>query len=93
MPEEAVFTMTLDPELRAAFMAAAAADRPASRVVREMMRDVVESQQPEPGYDEWLRAKVEKCRADMRAGRSFSQEQAEAEAPAWRAKTLGSIDN
>jgi len=93
MPKEAVFTMKLDPELRAAFMAAAAADRPASRVVREMMRDVVESQQPEPGYDEWLRAKVEKGRADMRAGRSFSQKEVEAEAAAWRAKTLGSIDN
>jgi predicted transcriptional regulator len=42
MAKEAVFTMKLEPELRDAFMAAAAAaDRPASQIVREMMRDYV----------------------------------------------------
>ena len=40
MAKEAVFTMKLEPELRDAFMAAAkAADRPASQIVREFMRD------------------------------------------------------
>ena len=39
MSKEAVFTMKLEPELRAAFMAEAEAlDRPASQVVRELMR-------------------------------------------------------
>jgi len=93
MPKEAVFTMKLEPELRAAFMAAAAeVDRPASQLVREMMRDYVESQTKEPGYDEWLRAKVEQGRADIRAGRTYSQEEVEAEAAAWRAETLRSIE-
>ena len=43
MAKEAVFTMKLEPELRDAFMAAAeAADRPASQIVREFMRDYVQ---------------------------------------------------
>ncbi|HET9644085.1 MAG TPA: type II toxin-antitoxin system RelE/ParE family toxin [Burkholderiaceae bacterium] len=38
MPEEAVFTMKLEPELRDAFMAEAeASHRPASQVVRELL--------------------------------------------------------
>ena len=39
MSKEAVFTMKLEPELRTEFMAETeAADRPASQVVRELMR-------------------------------------------------------
>jgi hypothetical protein len=39
MSKEAVFTMKLEPELRDAFMAEAeASHRPASQVVRELMR-------------------------------------------------------
>ena len=39
MSKEAVFTMKLEPELRAEFMAEAAGeDRPASQVMRELMR-------------------------------------------------------
>ena len=45
MPEEAVFTMKLEPELRDAFMAEAeASHRPASQVVRDLMREFVERQ-------------------------------------------------
>ena len=45
MPKEAVFTMKLEPELREAFMAEAeASDRPASQVVRELMREFVARQ-------------------------------------------------
>jgi predicted transcriptional regulator len=40
MSKEAVFTMKLEPELRAEFMAEAeAAHRPASQVLRELMRE------------------------------------------------------
>jgi predicted transcriptional regulator len=77
MAKEAVFTMKLEPELRDAFMAAAAAaDRPASQIVREFMRDYV---QHERGYLEFLRRKVERSRADIAAGRVFSNEEVEAE--------------
>jgi predicted transcriptional regulator len=45
MAKEAVFTMKLEAELRDEFMAeAAAAHRPASQVLRELMRDFVRRQ-------------------------------------------------
>jgi predicted transcriptional regulator len=77
MPKEAVFTMKLEPELRDAFMAAAAAaDRPASQIVREFMRDYV---QQDRDYVDWLRRKVEKSREDIAAGRVYSHEEVVAE--------------
>ena len=43
MSKEAVFTMKLEPELRADFMAEVAGeDRPASQVMRELMRGYIE---------------------------------------------------
>jgi predicted transcriptional regulator len=77
MAKEAVFTMKLDHELRDAFMAAAkAADRPASQIVREFMRDYV---QQDRDYVEFLRRKVERSRADVAAGRVFSNEEVQTE--------------
>jgi len=77
MAKEAVFTMKLEPELRDAFMAAAAeVDRPASQIVREFMRDFV-GQDPE--YLRWLRRKVEKSRDDIAAGRVHTHEEVVAE--------------
>jgi predicted transcriptional regulator len=76
MAKEAVFTMKLEPELRDAFMkAAAAADRPASQIVREMMRDYV---QQDREYVAWLQREVDKARADMAAGRVHSHEDVQA---------------
>ncbi|MGN6468936.1 MAG: CopG family ribbon-helix-helix protein [Rhizobiaceae bacterium] len=77
MAKEAVFTMKLDHELRDAFMAAAkSADRPASQIVREFMRDYV---QQDRDYVEFLRRKVERSRADIAAGRVFSNEEVQTE--------------
>lgn len=46
MSKEAVFTMKLESELRSEFMAAAkAVHRPASQVIRELMREFVRQQQ------------------------------------------------
>ena len=60
MSKQAVFTMKLDPELRAEFMAEAeAAHRPASQVLRELMREFIQSQRKSREYDEFLRRKVE----------------------------------
>ena len=73
MAKEAVFTMKLEPELRDAFMAAAAAaDRPASQIVREFMRDYVRQDKE---YVEFLHRKVEKARASIAAGRVYSDEE------------------
>jgi predicted transcriptional regulator len=87
MAKEAVFTMKLEPELRDAFMAAAEQeDRPASQIVREMMRDYVDQHQPmTPDYLEFLRRKVERGLADVAAGRTHSSEEVEAYFAAKRA--------
>jgi predicted transcriptional regulator len=85
MAKEAVFTMKLEPELRAEFMAAAeAAHRPASQVVRELMREFVQRQREAHGYDEFLQRKVEAGQAAMRAGSGRSNEEVEAEFAARR---------
>src|SRR5690606_26172290 len=77
MAKEAVFTMKLEPELRDAFMAAAQrVDRPASQIVREMMRDFVQN---DKAYVEFLHKKVEHARADIAAGRVYTQEEIEEE--------------
>ncbi|MGK9231133.1 antitoxin of toxin-antitoxin stability system [Inquilinus limosus] len=93
MPKEAVFTMKLETELRDAFMAEAeATHRPASQVMRELMREFVQRRREEREYDEFLRRKVEIARASMRAGRGRSNEEVEAEFAARRAELLGEAD-
>ena len=77
--KEAVFTMKLEPELRAAFMAEAqAAHRPASQVLRELMREFVEHQREAREYDQFLGDKVASGRASIRAGAGHSNEEVEA---------------
>ena len=80
MAKEAVFTMKLEPELRDAFMAAAAvSDRPASQVVREFMRDYVRQDRERREYEEFYRRKVEKGREQLRSGLGRSDEDVRAE--------------
>ena len=77
MAKEAVFTMKLEQELRDAFMAAAKnADRPASQIVREFMRDYV---QQDRAYIAFLQRKVDLARADIEAGRGHTHEEVVAE--------------
>lgn len=79
MAKEAVFTMKLEPELRAEFMAEAAdEDRPASQILRELMRGYIEQRHQAREYDDHLRRKVEVARASMRAGRGRSNAEVEA---------------
>lgn len=62
MPKDAVFTLKLDAELRDKFMAEAEAlDRPASQVVREMMREFVHQKEEAREHDKWFRAEVEEA--------------------------------
>lgn len=73
MAKEAVFTLKLEPELRDAFMAAArSADRPASQVVREFMRDYVRQDRE---YVAWLQRKVDAAKEDLAAGRVYTEEE------------------
>lgn len=90
MSKEAVFTMKLEPELRAEFMAEAeATHRPASQVLRELMRDFIHQQRQAREYDEFLRSKVEAGRASMRAGRGRSNDEVEAAFATKRAQVAG----
>lgn len=90
MPKDAVFTLKLEPELRDAFMkAAAAADRPASQIVREMMRDYV---QQDRDYVDFLRRKVERSRQSIADGKWSSHEDVEARAAARRAELQRRLD-
>lgn len=89
MPKAAVFTMKLEADLRAAFMAAAeACDRPASQVVRELMREFVQRQQDRGDYDIFLHRKVEAARKSVREERGRSNESVEAEFAARRARIV-----
>ena len=87
MLKEAVFTMKLEPELRADFIAEAqAADRPASQIMRELMRDYVRRQREARQYDEFLRKKVDAARASMETGAGRSNEEVENEFAVRRAQ-------
>jgi predicted transcriptional regulator len=80
MSKEAVFTMKLEPELRDAFMAAAeAAHRPASQILRELMREFVQRQRDGRDYDAFLQRKVDAARASKHAGRVKTNTEVEAE--------------
>lgn len=89
MTKEAVFTMKLEPELRAEFMAEAQAlDRPASQVVRDLMREFVRRQREVREYEAFVQRKVEAGRKDMRAGRGRSHTEVEADFAARRTALL-----
>ena len=90
MSKEAVFTMKLEPELREQFMAeAAASHRPASQVLRGLMRDFIARQQQVRAHDVFLAGKVEAGRLSMRAGVGRSNDEIETEFAALRAKANG----
>lgn len=60
MSKEAVFTMKLEPELRAEFMAEAASeDRPASQIMRELMRGYIAQRRQAREYDNYSRRQIE----------------------------------
>lgn len=89
MSKEAVFTMKLEPELRAEFMAEAeASHRPASQILRELMREFVQRQRQAREYEEFLGGKVADARAQIRAGDYTSGDDVEARFAAKRAQLL-----
>lgn len=93
MGKDAVFTMKLEPQLRDAFIAEAqAAHRPASQIVRDMMRDYVQRQRGERDHDAFVRAKVEAGRRDRVAGLDSSNNEVEAEFAARRLALQGKVD-
>ena len=89
--KEAVFTLKLEPDLREQFVAeASAAHRPASQVMRELMRDYVERQKAAREHDEWIRQEIERGVSQARDPtiRRVSNEDVQAEWKVWRARLL-----
>ena len=85
MSKAAMFTMKLEPDLRDAFMAAAEADhRPASQVVRELMREFIARQQERDDHGAFLRRKVDAARVSVDHGQGRSNESVEADFAARR---------
>jgi hypothetical protein len=52
--------------------------RPASQVLRELMREFIERQREAREYDQFLRGKVEASRTSMRAGLGQTNDEVEA---------------
>ena len=77
---ESTFTFRVDEDLKAAFTAAAKDnDRTAAQILRETMREYIAAEAlPTPEYVEWLRAKVEKSRADLKENGGIPGEEVEA---------------
>ena len=89
MAKEAVFTMKLEPELRAEFMAeAAAADRPASQILRELIREYIQRQRQARDYQAFLGEKVARARESVVAGRGLDGAEVEAQFAAKRDQVL-----
>lgn len=87
MPKESVFTMKLESDLRADFMAEAEAlHRPASQVVRELMRAFVEGQRQKREHSAFLERKVMAARASARAGIGRDNAEVETDFAARRAR-------
>ena len=92
MPKEAVSTMKLEPDLRDAFMNEAhASHRPASQILRELMREFVERQRQAREYDEFLALKVQPARTSMQAGVGISNDDVEAQFAVRRAQVTGRV--
>jgi predicted transcriptional regulator len=87
MSKQAVFTMKLEPELREEFMAEAeASHRPASQIVREMMRQYVQTQRESREYEAFLQRKVDSARVSMQVGEGLTNDEVEAQFAARRAQ-------
>ncbi|MEQ8356691.1 MAG: antitoxin of toxin-antitoxin stability system [Kiloniellaceae bacterium] len=87
MPKDQVFTFKLESELRKSFTAEAEAlDRPASQVLRELMRSFVQERQELRDYDSFVREKVAEGDADVAAGRILSHAQVKQRAGNRRAR-------
>ena len=81
MAKEAVFTDTLEAELRDEFMAeAAAAHGPASQIVSEFMREFVLQRRRQRNHDAWFRGEVQRALDDPRPGVAHDDVMADARA-------------
>ncbi|MDK3024688.1 antitoxin of toxin-antitoxin stability system [Cupriavidus taiwanensis] len=87
--EEITFTLTLNSQLRDAFIAEAAAEGlTTSQVAEALIRQYLAQCQQARDEEALFQQMVEEGRASMRAGIGISNEQVEAESAAWCAALL-----
>lgn len=92
MMKEAVFTMKLEPQLRADFISASQeVHRPASQVLRELMREFVQRQQQAKEYDQALQLKVNSARLSVRAGLGRANADVEADFAQRRSSVMNAV--
>jgi hypothetical protein len=78
MANEVIFTLKMEPQLLAEFMAEAEVDhRPASQIIRDLMFEFIQRQREVRKYDEFLKEKVATSIASMHAGMGISNEAVE----------------
>lgn len=86
---ESTVVIRVDDELKIAFASAAkAADRTASQLLRDFMRDFVSRQSQQKEYEQWLQEKVDLSRKALQEGRVVDNEDVEAYFAERRAKPM-----
>jgi len=89
---ETTITIRVEPELKAAFSRAASArERTDQDLLREFMRDFVETQRTDSEYEEWFRRQVQIGIEDADAGNLIPAGEVEAEFAALRATALRNL--
>ena len=75
MANEVIFTLKIKPDLLAEFVAEAdLMHRPASQILRDLMREFIQTQREARNYGEFLKQKVEASRVSMHAEIGHSNE-------------------
>lgn len=92
MNNEAIFTLTLEQELRDEFVAAAeASDQSPAEVLQDMMQDFILQQKMAPDYLAFMQEKAAIARSELAAGEGISEEEVEREFAALRAAIAANI--
>lgn len=85
---EATFTFRVDEALKNDFASAAKArDRTSAQLLRDFMRQFVQSQRDAAAHDQWFRDQVQIGIDAANAGELLAADEVEAQAKAWRAET------
>ena len=86
---ESTFTIRVDDHLKEAFTEAAKVnDRTGAQLVRDFMRDYVQTAREKAEYEAWFRRKVEAGMQVIREGRVLSSAEVEERAKARRERLL-----
>ncbi|MDO4706612.1 MAG: hypothetical protein Q4A98_10485 [Comamonadaceae bacterium] len=84
---EATFTFRVDETLKNDFARAAkASDRSSAQLLRDFMRQFVQSQQTTAAHDAWFREQVQLGIDAANAGELLPADEVQAEAQAWQAE-------